>query len=181
MSTPINDKLNLKKTFRKPQKSVQKILKDKIDDDIMSILVADFNKLTNAEKYRSLDIRMLFILNGVLGVFCVKELFEQLDSMEKYEDMLRIIYKYPDHMCKHFEETSNTYHYNFEHKCYGDLGKMISKSKKKWLGKLIMIVYCVDKKYQNGKLINILIKKMAERYNINIGEEFKNIKKYISN
>ena len=81
-------------------KFIKKMLGD-IDEDKLNLLKSDFEKLNDENKNKLLDFKMELLANDLLVEEELYQLFEQLDLMERYSDMLVLIIQQPARISMH--------------------------------------------------------------------------------
>jgi hypothetical protein len=149
-------------------KYMEKIRNKKFDNNIIRILTSYFFQLDNDEKNICLDIKMDFVMDELQNEIEVYKLFDQLDSTERYSDMLRLIIMCPKIIGAHLEEMSQVLHYNIIHKWDWDLDKIRFVSEERWLYDLIYVYHSWHINYSLRYLIKT---KILKKYNIDISSK----------
>lgn len=149
-------------------KYCEDITKTKYESNDKRILSTKYSKLTIEEKNKCCDMKMDLIAEDLQNEEEACALFDQLDNVERYSDMLRLIIQYPELMSAYYEVMSQVSKYNLDQKWDGDLEKLIYVTKNDWLYDLISVV---QEKHEMRRIFNLLQSKMKKKYGIDITKE----------
>ena len=149
-------------------KIFEKYSDEKLSDDLKRILLSNFYDLSETEKNKYLDSKLKFYEWDLINEKDACELFDQLDSMERYSDILLLLIAHPVLISGYFEEKSSSHKYNMEHKWDWDLSKLTYVPINSWIYDLSMTSKLINEKLRTLMRINIM-----KRYNIDITEEAK--------
>lgn len=134
-------------------KKIEEICGECFGEDCTRILTTRFYLLNDADKNIYLDTK-LKLLNGDLIVprdICV--MFDQLDAMNRFSDLLYITILHPRIISEHFEKTYDSTHYDIVHTWDWDLEKLTKMKKDQWRMDLVEISGLI-----NGTKLGELIK-----------------------
>jgi len=104
------------------------------------IAVTDLGKYNNKMQHDSQLDKL--VKDAKLDLLSEQELwilFEQLDTSERYNDMLSLLMKYTGSITKHFEATSSVFRYNLQHKWNWDLKTLGNLSEQEWYTDLLLL------------------------------------------
>lgn len=83
-----------------------------IDTEEIKLLNSDFTQLNNNDKNKYLNIKLKLMRKDLLVEQELYFLFEELDLVERYNDMLNLLIHYPKYIGNHYEITSDFFNYN---------------------------------------------------------------------
>lgn len=152
-------------------KRVQKIEKSigaQYDSETIRILTTPFSKLNRDEKMRHLDERMMLLRNEYLNdddEIC--DLFDLLDKMEKYEDMLTIIMYHTALIGKYYDDSYTYVKYNLQYKWDKDVTNFNYMTLDQWLNDFKNVSMELPK-YNKLKLC--VVDKILTKHNAKIPE-----------
>jgi hypothetical protein len=152
-------------------KRIQKIEKSlgaQYDSETVRILTTPFSKLNHDEKLRHLDERMTLLRNEYQNdddEIC--DLFDLLDKMEKYEDMLIIILHHTTLIGKYYNDSYTYVKYNLQYKWDKDITNFNYMTLDQWLNDLKNISMELEK-YNKLKLC--VVDKILTKHSVKIPE-----------
>ena len=114
------------------QNYIDNFIKEKFSNEQINLLTSEFSNLNHNNKNEYLNLQMILCRNDLLNYQNLCILFEQLDLMERYEDIITMVMHYPGIIINHYEVTSEIFRYNIEHKWIWDLNKLTSMSSDQW-------------------------------------------------
>jgi|SRR5690606_13218258 len=139
------------------------------------LLTKDFSRLNANEKNQCLDNKLRLMKKDLLidQELCI--LFEQLDILQRYHDILSLIIRYPRIIEFHYEATSGLFHYNIKYNWDWNLDNNLFSNPDETKFDLITMLRLKDS--NNKKLQQLVLDKLFK--NKNIEEEYANIIKKI--
>jgi hypothetical protein len=122
----------------------------------VTVLIKYHNKMQSAGQLDKLmkDARLDLLTEQELWI-----LFEQLDMVERYADMLSLLMKYTGSITKHFEATSAVFRYNLQHKWNWDLKTLGNLSEKEWHTDLLLLA----KRTYDYKISKLITDRLANK------------------
>lgn len=137
------------------QMEKMRVNKKKFTNEELDVLIKNFFSLTAEEKNTYVDVQMSLLTDDLLPIFDICLLFERLDMIERYSEVLTILCKYPQLIIQHYEGTGDDFPYNIKNKWDWNLENKPPLKATDWRADLESILY-VD-----TKLTRLISKKLG--------------------
>lgn len=136
----------------------------------------DSNQSNNStNKY--LDTQMKLFNSDSLDEQSLIMLFERLDLVEKYSDMMRIAISYPEIICRHYDATCDLFKYNITNKWNGDLIETEIMTTDQWKMDLLTTILRIENGYVDKSNFVELIREKVFKNIEDLYGKYKKMKK----